>query len=219
MTPSRHDSQRRTKSPPTSPLLRHSRHRRPKRNSTTLLAPPRWSAGRRSRTFTLVDESRQWFKSRVGLDSTRNSARFSFCAHAMEHPEPLIVPNAEKDPRFSHNPLVTGDPNIRFYCGMPLRSEGIGPRHASVSSIAPRAPSPPNKCKFSKSSATPSSAASNSAAPSTSSRTYAIPAPGEGPVYVLGDDQTMLREQRKRKKNSGGAGGSRTHEWRFCRPV
>jgi hypothetical protein len=44
----------------------------------------------------------------------------------MEKPEPFVVPNAEKDPRFSHNPLVTGDPNIRFYCGMPLRTDGLG---------------------------------------------------------------------------------------------
>jgi GAF domain-containing protein len=77
-------------------------------------------------TITLVDESRQWFKSRVGLDSSETPREFSFCAHAMQQPETFIVPNAEKDPRFSHNPLVTGDPNIRFYCGMPLRSEGLG---------------------------------------------------------------------------------------------
>jgi GAF domain-containing protein len=77
-------------------------------------------------TITLIDESRQWFKSRVGLDSSESPREFSFCAHAMQQPEPFIVPNAEKDPRFSHNPLVTGDPNIRFYCGMPLRSEGHG---------------------------------------------------------------------------------------------
>jgi GAF domain-containing protein len=76
--------------------------------------------------ISLVDESRQWFKSRVGVDATETSREISFCAHAMDLPEPLIVPNAEQDPRFSHNPLVTGDPNIRFYCGMPLRSEGHG---------------------------------------------------------------------------------------------
>lgn len=76
--------------------------------------------------ISLVEETRQWFKSRVGLDVPETSRDVSFCAHAMEKPEPFVVPNAEKDPRFSHNPLVTGDPNIRFYCGMPLRTDGLG---------------------------------------------------------------------------------------------
>jgi GAF domain-containing protein len=93
-------------------------------------------------TITLIDESRQWFKSRVGLDSQESPREFSFCAQAMEHPEPFIVPNAEKDPRFSHNPLVTGDPNIRFYCGMPLRSEGMGLGTLCVIDRSPRTLTP-----------------------------------------------------------------------------
>jgi GAF domain-containing protein len=93
-------------------------------------------------TITLIDESRQWFKSRVGLDSTESPREFSFCAHAMEHPEPFIVPNAEKDPRFSQNPLVTGDPNIRFYCGMPLRSDGQGLGTLCVIDRTPRTLTP-----------------------------------------------------------------------------
>ena len=60
----------------------------------------------------------------------------------MQHPEPFIVPNAEKDPRFSHNPLVTGDPNIRFYCGMPLRSDGLGLGSLCVIDRTPRTLSP-----------------------------------------------------------------------------
>lgn len=76
--------------------------------------------------ISLVDEGRQWFKSRVGLDLSETPRDASFCAHAMEQAGPLVVPNAEKDPRFSQNPLVTGNPNIRFYCGMPLRSDGLG---------------------------------------------------------------------------------------------
>src|ERR1700743_295916 len=52
-------------------------------------------------TITLVDESRQWFKSRVGLDSNETPREFSFCAHAMQQSGPFVVPNAEKDPRFS----------------------------------------------------------------------------------------------------------------------
>jgi GAF domain-containing protein len=93
-------------------------------------------------TITLVDESRQWFKSRVGLESSESPREFSFCAQAMNQSEPFIVPNAEKDPRFSQNPLVTGDPKIRFYCGMPLRSEGLGLGTLCVIDRTPRTLTP-----------------------------------------------------------------------------
>jgi GAF domain-containing protein len=92
--------------------------------------------------ISLVDESRQWFKSRVGIDATQTSRDVSFCAHAMQQPEPFVVPNAEKDPRFSQNPLVTGEPNIRFYCGIPLRSEGLGLGSLCVIDRTPRTISP-----------------------------------------------------------------------------
>ncbi len=93
-------------------------------------------------TITLIDESRQWFKSRIGLESQESPREFSFCAQAIEHSEPFIVPNAEKDSRFSHNPLVTGAPNIRFYCGMPLRSEGHGLGTLCVIDRTPRTLTP-----------------------------------------------------------------------------
>jgi GAF domain-containing protein len=93
-------------------------------------------------TISLIDESRQWFKSRVGLESSQTPREFSFCAQAMQQPEPFIVPNAEKDPRFSHNPFVTGDPNIRFYCGMPLRSNGHGLGSLCVIDRTPRTLTP-----------------------------------------------------------------------------
>ncbi|MBD0258749.1 MAG: GAF domain-containing protein, partial [Cytophagales bacterium] len=70
--------------------------------------------------ITLLDESRQWFKSRVGLPLTETPSEWAFCAHALEGNELLQVPDARLDPRFRENPLVTGDPNIRFYAGMPL---------------------------------------------------------------------------------------------------
>jgi GAF domain-containing protein len=92
--------------------------------------------------ISLVDESRQWFKSRVGLEASETPRAVSFCAHAMEQPEPFVVPNAEKDPRFSQNPLVTGDPNIRFYCGIPLRSDGYGLGSLCVIDRAPRTLTP-----------------------------------------------------------------------------
>ncbi len=72
--------------------------------------------------ITLVDEQREWFKSRVGLTAAEAPRATSFCAHALGHPELFIVPDAMQDPRFADNPLVTGEPGIRFYAGAPLVS-------------------------------------------------------------------------------------------------
>ena len=69
---------------------------------------------------SLVDESRQWFKSHCGLDVTETPRDISFCSHAVKNGEPLIIPDATQDPRFASNPLVTGEPQIRFYAGVPL---------------------------------------------------------------------------------------------------
>lgn len=69
---------------------------------------------------SLVDATRQWFKARVGLDVQYTPRDQAFCAHAIYGDDILIVPDATKDDRFASNPLVTGEPGIRFYAGMPL---------------------------------------------------------------------------------------------------
>lgn len=70
--------------------------------------------------ISLVDEDRQWFKSKHGLALDQTSREISFCTHAIRHEGLFIVPDAAKDRRFSHSPLVTSDPKIRFYAGAPL---------------------------------------------------------------------------------------------------
>lgn len=70
--------------------------------------------------ISLVDEDRQWFKSRVGVDVQQTSRDLSFCAHAIRQEDLFIIPDATKDIRFSSNPLVVSDPKIRFYAGAPL---------------------------------------------------------------------------------------------------
>lgn len=74
--------------------------------------------------ISLVDENRQWFKSCHGLDIEETDRDVSFCAHAINNPkEVLIINDAHQDERFFDNPLVTGEPYIRFYAGVPLISE------------------------------------------------------------------------------------------------
>lgn len=74
--------------------------------------------------ISIVDENRQWLKSRVGIDITETPRDISFCAHAINNPaEVLVVNDARLDPRFNENPQVVNEPHLVFYAGAPLISE------------------------------------------------------------------------------------------------
>jgi diguanylate cyclase (GGDEF)-like protein/PAS domain S-box-containing protein len=90
--------------------------------------------------LSLVDDQRQWFKARVGLSDTTETPRdVAFCAHAILHDDLFEVGDATTDPRFVGNPLVTGEPGIRFYAGVPVRlSDGAVVGTVCVLDRAPR---------------------------------------------------------------------------------
>lgn len=102
-----------------------------------------WLAAEICRTpkaiLTLIDERRQWFKSRIGISFTETPIDIAFCKHTIQGRDIFEVPNAREDRRFADNPLVTRDPSIQFYAGAPLISaEGFAVGSLTVIDVVPR---------------------------------------------------------------------------------
>lgn len=72
--------------------------------------------------ISFVDENRQWFKAKVGIEISETPRSISFCTHAIRTGRPTIVEDASRDPRLAMSPLVRGEPHLRFYAGVPLRT-------------------------------------------------------------------------------------------------
>lgn len=89
--------------------------------------------------ISLLDLDRQWFKAKVGMAAEETALSVSFCRHAVETPDVLVVPDATRDDRFKDNPLVTAENGIRFYAGAPL---AVGPRKMRIGTLCLIDPEP-----------------------------------------------------------------------------
>ena len=74
-------------------------------------------------TVSFVEDTRQWFKSEVGVGVCETSIYVSICAHAIRHGDVFVVPDTLNDRRFWENPLVTGEPHLRFYAGAVMKND------------------------------------------------------------------------------------------------
>ena len=81
---------------------------------------------------SLVDDERQWFKAKLGLEATQTPRVFSFCTYAMLEPEPMVVCDATRDLRFANNPLVTGPLSIRPVAGWTATWHPVGYRYGAA---------------------------------------------------------------------------------------
>lgn len=87
---------------------------------------------------TLVDECRQWFLAKLGVEVTETSRDVSFCSHALLQDTPLVVPDTTRDARFADNPVVVGPPGFRFYAGAPIVVQGLPMGTVCVLDTVPR---------------------------------------------------------------------------------
>ncbi|MES2754719.1 MAG: GAF domain-containing protein [Pseudomonadota bacterium] len=87
---------------------------------------------------TMLDRDRQWFKAHMGTDIAETSIDNAICVHTLAHGGPLAIDDLSTDPRTATNPLVTDDPRVRFYAGVPLVSRGQAIGTLCVLDVAPR---------------------------------------------------------------------------------
>lgn len=90
--------------------------------------------------MTLIDRDRNWFKSHQGIQMREDPRKRSFCEHAINSPhEPFIIEDASKDERFKDNPVVVGEPHIRFYAGFPIvNAQGLALGALCVIDVKPK---------------------------------------------------------------------------------
>ncbi|MDB5687453.1 MAG: diguanylate cyclase [Rhizorhabdus sp.] len=108
----------------------------PEQEYDSLVACAHRLLGGKVAAISLIDETRQWFKAKIGLDFDETPREYAFCQHAMRDDDVLIVADTRVDPRFASNPAVMGPPHVRFYAGAPIRaSEGSDGARLAIGSL------------------------------------------------------------------------------------